>query len=226
MKLHILPPSPNSHGCIAIIKKLGLDIEIINAYGKTRTPEFLAINPCHTCPTLEFSDGSAVWESMAIMRYLCKSSPKGDAYYPTDPEEAAKIDMVMDWRQTTFSPCFPSIGYIIFGMPQSDEEAKKNFKILRDSHFKTLTSIFLKETKFCFSDTPTIADLSIAAILTLIKGRSKFWEAVPQEVKDYQQRVFDAFPETKENFDMLSTMCTEYSGDGADVSPLECCQSN
>ena len=50
MKLHILPPSPNSHGCIAVINSLGLkDIEIINAYGKTRTEEFLAINPCHTC---------------------------------------------------------------------------------------------------------------------------------------------------------------------------------
>ena len=28
MKLHILPPSANSHGCIAIVKDLGMDVEV------------------------------------------------------------------------------------------------------------------------------------------------------------------------------------------------------
>ena len=88
--------------CIAIVKHLKLDskIEIVNAYGKTRSPEFLAINPCHTCPTLELDDGnnSAIWESCAIMRYLCLSNKDGEDLYPSDPILRGKIDMVMDWR--------------------------------------------------------------------------------------------------------------------------------
>ena len=28
MKLHVLPPSANSHGCIAVVKDLGMDIEV------------------------------------------------------------------------------------------------------------------------------------------------------------------------------------------------------
>jgi len=221
-KLHILPPSANSHGALATLRELGIEnIEIVNAYGKTRAPEFLAMNPCHTCPTLEFGDGVAIWESCAIMRYLCRSIPSGDKLYPKDLKAAARIDMVCDWRQTSMYNCIPAIGYGIFGMEQSDEEAQKQFKNLIDEHFKTLTEVFLKDNKFCYSDTPTIADLAIAPSLTFIKARSKFWDAVPQEVKDYHARVLGSFPHTKENFDMLDTMCTEYSGAGADLSPLE-----
>lgn len=106
-------------------------------------------------------------------------------------------------------------------MELSDEDAQKQFKKLIDEHFKTLTEVFLKDSKFVYSDTPTIADLAIAPSLTFIKARSKFWDAVPKEVKDYHTRVLQNFAHTKENFDMLDTMCTEYSGPGADLEPLE-----
>lgn len=220
MKLHILPPSSNSHGPIAVVRKLKVDIEEINAYGKTRTPEFLAINPCHTCPTLELDeDKGAVWESCAIMRYLCVTAENGNELYPSDPELRAKIDMVMDWRQTGMYPCISDIGYVIFGIPCSDDKAKADFAKLLEEHFTVLTDIYLKDTKFCFSDTPTIADLAVAPPLTFIKARGKFWEKVPKAVKEYHARVLEAFPETKENFDMLDGMCTGHKGDGADLEP-------
>ena len=114
--------------------------------------------------------------------------------------------MVMDWRQTSLYPCMPAIGYIVFGHPQKDEEAQKSFDKLKDQHFKTLTDVFLKDTAFCYSDKPTIADLAIAPCLTFIKARPKFWEAVPSKVKEYHARVLEAFPETKEHFGMLDGM--------------------
>ena len=94
-----LQSAANSHGCIAIVRHLKLEdkIEIVNAYGKTRTPEFLAINPCHTCPTLELDgDDGAIWESCAIMRYLCLNNDGGEELYPADPVLRGKIDMVME----------------------------------------------------------------------------------------------------------------------------------
>mmetsp|Transcript_2896 Transcript_2896/g.6107 ORF Transcript_2896/g.6107 Transcript_2896/m.6107 type:complete len:223 (+) Transcript_2896:140-808(+) len=222
MKLHVLPPSANSHGCIATLKHLKLDskIEIVNAYGKTRSPEFLAINPCHTCPTLELdgSDG-AIWESSAIMRYLCVNNEGGEDLYPADPALRGKVDMVMDWRQTGFAPCIPAIAYIIFGMEQSDEEAKKSFANLVDEHFPVLLDVFLKDTPFCFSDKPTIADLAIAPLITFLKARKAFWAKVPEKVKEYHTRVLEAFPDTKENFDMLDGMATGFDGKGADLEP-------
>ena len=154
------------------------------------------------------------------MRFLCKKFDTEGELYPTDDiVKAGKIDMVMDWRQTSMYTCLPDIGYVIFGMTMSDEKAKADFKKLVDEHFKTLVEVYLKDTPFCFSDKPTIADLAVAPALTFIKARAKLWEAVPDAVKEYHARVLEAFPGVAENFKMLDDMCTGFSGEGADIEP-------
>mmetsp|Transcript_67160 Transcript_67160/g.187977 ORF Transcript_67160/g.187977 Transcript_67160/m.187977 type:complete len:221 (+) Transcript_67160:106-768(+) len=220
MKLHYLPPSANSHGPLGVVKALKMDVELENCYGKTRTEEFIKMNPCHTAPTLELDDGTAIWESNTVMRVLCGlAGEKGEALYPTETIQRAKIDMVMDWRQATMYPKLPAIGYIAFGMPCDDAKAKTDFATLLDEIFPVLTGTFLKDTQFIFSDKPTIADLSVAPPLIFIMARSKFWAKVPQEVKDYQTRVFEAFPDIKENFDMLVGMCEACTGESAEMEP-------
>jgi glutathione S-transferase len=211
----------NSHGPIAIVKALGLDdVEIVNAYGNTRSDEFIKMNPCHTAPTLELDDGTAIWESATVMRYLCNiSGEKGETLYPKDPFKRARVDMALDWRQTSYYPPLQSIGYIVFGMSQDDAQAQADFKKLVDEIFPVLTGTFLKDTKFIYSDTPTIADLSVAPTLTFIKARKNFWAKVPDEVKDYYTRVLEAFPGAKENFDMLEGMCDGCSAEGHDLEP-------
>lgn len=115
--------------------------------------------------------------------------------------------------------CIPAIAYIVFGMPQKDEDAKESFAKLMEEHFPILLNVYLKDTPFCYSDKVTIADLSIAPVLTFLKCRKHFWAKVPEKVKDYYSRVLEAFPDTKENFDMLDGMCTGYDGEGADCEP-------
>jgi len=219
MKLHVLPPSGNSHGPIAVVRKLGLDIEIVNAFEKTRTDEFIKMNPCHTCPTIELDDG-AIWESNAVMRFLVLTAGKdGETLYPNDAIIRGKLDTAMDWRTSVLYPLLPDIGYIVFGYPTSDTGAKEAFKKLLDEVFPVLTGTFLKNTKFIYSDTPTIADLSIAPSLTFIQARKHFWAKVPQEVKDYHTRVLEAFSETREYFNMLTHMTEEVTGEKADLEP-------
>jgi glutathione S-transferase len=72
-------------------------------FGKTRTPQYLALNPNGTVPTL--LDGSFVlWESNAILRYLAggQQSP----FYPADPARRALADQWMDWQLGVLSPAF------------------------------------------------------------------------------------------------------------------------
>ena len=110
----------------------------------------------------------------------------------------------------------------MFGVKVDDAKAKEDFKKLCDEHFPILLDAFLKNTKFCYSDTPTIADLGVAPLLTLIKGRPKFWEAVPEGVKEYHARVLEAFPEADEYFTMLDGFATAFAEkkeNGADAAP-------
>jgi glutathione S-transferase len=206
---------------MVLVSALGLDIKTENCAGKTRSEEFMKINPCHCVPTLELDDGTVVWESNAVLRTLCAiAGDEGDAYYPKDVSARAKIDLALDWRQCQLYTRLLSIGYIAFGIPSDDDKAKADFKVLQEEVFPVLVKTFLKDTKFVYSDTPTIADLAIAPPLVFLKARKRFWKLVPQEVKDYQVRVFEAFPSSNEHFAKITAMaegCTAEAG--AELDP-------
>ena len=55
VNLHIIKPSVNNMCVRVLIRAAKLDITEVDAYGKTRTPEFLAMCPAHLTPFLEDS---------------------------------------------------------------------------------------------------------------------------------------------------------------------------
>jgi glutathione S-transferase len=57
---------------------------------ETRTPEFIAINPRHTVPTI-VDDGHAVWESLAVLEYLDERFTTGPKLFPGDVKERARV---------------------------------------------------------------------------------------------------------------------------------------
>ena len=116
-------------------------------------------------------------------------------------------------------PSFYHIAYCLFGAAVDEDKAKEDFKKICDEHFPVLLDTFLKDTKFCYSDTPTIADLGVAPLLTLIKGRPKFWAKVPEGIKEYHASVLEAHPGADEYFKMLDGLATSYDGPGADAEP-------
>lgn len=69
-----------------------------SGFRATDTPEFLALNPNAMVPVL--IDGDFVlWESHAIIRYLC-AAYGGGALYTAAPRDRARIDQWMDWQAT------------------------------------------------------------------------------------------------------------------------------
>ena len=96
--------SINVRKVVLCAKVLGLDFERIDAglsYGVVNTPDYRAKNPNGLVPLLEDGDFT-LWESNAIVRYLC--AREGSPLYPKDLQRRADAERWMDWQQTTLNP--------------------------------------------------------------------------------------------------------------------------
>lgn len=87
------------------LDELALPYERIDAggpYGRNNTPEYKAMNPLGVVPTLE-EDGAALFESNAIIRYLCNRHAPGYALYPAAPAARGLVDGWLDLQQTALT---------------------------------------------------------------------------------------------------------------------------
>jgi glutathione S-transferase len=90
-----------------LVDELRLPHEHIDAggrFGGLDAPGFLAMNPHGKVPVIE-DDGTVVWESHAILRYLA-ARHGGARWWPDDPAERSLAERWMDWSQTTLQPAF------------------------------------------------------------------------------------------------------------------------
>ncbi len=88
-----------------LLEELGLPYErtdLGGPFGGNDTPEYRAINPNGVVPTLVEGD-FVLWESNAIVRYLCAANAPGSPMWPDDLKARASIDRWMDWQQTTLN---------------------------------------------------------------------------------------------------------------------------
>ena len=97
--------SSNVMKVVWLLEELGLPydrIDLGGPFGGTDTPEYRAMNPNGVVPTL-VEDDFVLWESNAVIRYLCAANAPGDAMWPDDPRARGSIDRWMDWQQTTLN---------------------------------------------------------------------------------------------------------------------------
>ncbi len=76
--------------------------DIGGPFGRNKDPEYLALNPNGTVPTI-VEDGFSMWESNAIVRHLASRHGVG-TLWPKDAHERAHADQWMDWQQTVVNP--------------------------------------------------------------------------------------------------------------------------
>jgi glutathione S-transferase len=97
---------PISGNCLKVkytAEKLGLPYEWRNINvlkNETRTPSFLAMNPMGQVPAVVLTDGRALAQSNAIIRYLAN----GSSLLPRDAYQAAKVDELLFWEQYSHEP--------------------------------------------------------------------------------------------------------------------------
>ena len=91
--------------------EIGIEYERIDwggPFGGNDDPEYRRKNPNGRVPTLEEEDGFTLWESGAVVRYLCTKYSMG-SLCPEDLRKRAESDKWMDWstlNQASFNPAY------------------------------------------------------------------------------------------------------------------------
>jgi glutathione S-transferase len=183
--LSILRPSVNNLAARVLVRAAGLEFEETDVWGRKSTPEFLAKDPADLTPLLE-EEGlpkGSLWESCAIMQYLCNKHGL-DRFYPSDPGERAMVDSAMFYLTGTFYPLLTRATYPTLGFPQypgeigssqevDDELKAKAQQEATDALAAPLDAFrawFLDDRPFVGGDHPSIADIRWAVTLEFLRA--------------------------------------------------------
>lgn len=99
LDFYYFPISPYCRSVLLTARALGVDlnlkqVDLMN--GEQLKPEYIAMNPQHTVPTLVDGD-LTLWESRVICTYLVSQYGKDDTLYPKDPKARARVDAILHY---------------------------------------------------------------------------------------------------------------------------------
>ena len=208
--LSVLLPSVNNLTARIFVRAAGLDFEELDVWGKKSTPQFLSKDPADLTPLLEESGlpKGALWESCAIMQYLCNKHDL-DRFYPKDPGERAMVDSAMFYLVGTFYPLVARATYPTLGFPQYAGEvatseagddmkakAQKDAEEALAGPLEAFRAWFLEGRTFVGGDHPSIADMRWAATLEFLRGIDYEFPAWAEEyMSAVESALGDAYSE-------------------------------
>jgi glutathione S-transferase len=182
IKLHVIKPSVNNMSARVFVRAANLDFSEDDVFGKTRSEEFLGKNPAHLTPMMEAADlpKGVVWESCAIMQYLCNAHHL-DRFYPTAAAPRAMVDSAMFYIIGTLYPYVARATYPALGFPQYAGEvgASDADATAKDSAQKAAIAavaeplevfhrFYMDGKPFIGGADPSIADIRLAATLEFL----------------------------------------------------------
>lgn len=166
-----ITPSCRAVQMLAMHLNIELKEVTVRCYIDTRTEKFRKINPCHTLPVID-DDGFILWESRAIMQYLCNRYAPHCDLYPSDPQQRATVDRLLNFDLKSLSHAVMAVHYE-FTFP-GEYSASRGEKMVAVTDALTLLEIFLINRHYVACDHLTIADLSILASVTLLEVAVEF----------------------------------------------------
>ena len=143
------------------------------AFGVVKTPAYLQMNPNATVPVID-DDGFVLWESNAIVRYLCAKHSLA-RLYPTDLRQRFDAERWMDWQQTTLNPASrPGFWQLIRTSPE-----QRNAKLIAESNaavesLMAALDAHLAQHAFMLGEGFTMADIPLGCEVHR-------WFSLPQE---------------------------------------------
>lgn len=176
MKLYFHPMSGNSRRARLVIDHLKVPCEqvlIDLTKGEQKQPAHLARNPNGRVPVLEVEPiGNAaggapveLWESRAIMQYLCDISPSQDLM-PTEALAKADVNRWLSWDAMDMAPALTILVYenVVKGFGgQQPDPAQVERGLGMFAKAAGVLNAHLAGKKWIAQDKLTLADYSIAS---------------------------------------------------------------
>jgi glutathione S-transferase len=196
LKLSMLKPSVNNMTVRVFARGAGFDAAETDAWGHTRSPEYLARNPAHLTPMIEDKGlpRGVLWESCAIMQYLANKHGL-EKFYPKAPAKRAMVDSAMFYLIGTLYPyvaraTYPTLGFPHYAgevghsdaHPDKKSEAQKAAMAAIAEPLEVFHSFFRDGKPFIGGKNPSIADIRLAATLEFL---AVIDYALPKWAKEY-----------------------------------------
>jgi glutathione S-transferase len=142
--------------------ELGLAFERIDvggAFGKTDTSDYRAMNPTGLVPTLQ-EDAFTLWESNAILRYLCHAYAPHSPLWPQEPHARANIDRWMDAQQTVFNRPMSAVFWGLVRTPPDKQDMAAIAQSIADTAKAwAMVEAELSRHDYVAGDTFTLCDI-------------------------------------------------------------------
>jgi glutathione S-transferase len=186
MKLYNVAYSGNSYKVRLLLAQLDISYDIVEVdilRGKSRTPEFLKLNPNGRTPVLDDS-GFVIAESNAILAYLAR----GTRFLPEDRKNWARVFQWMFFEQYSHEPFIATSRFWLQHKPESPERSAL-VASKRDGGWAALKVMeeHLSRSDFFVGDY-SIADIALFAYTHVSHEGGFALDGFPQ-VRDWIQRV-------------------------------------
>lgn len=175
LKIYGYAQSINVRKVLWACEEIGLAFEREDwggAFRSTSEPQFWALNPVGMVPVID-DDGTVVWESNVIVRYLAASRNRTDLL-PAEPALRARVEQWMDWQASDFNNswrvCFQAL---VRRNPTFQDEAAISASVnLFNQMVGVIDAELSRSCAYIAGESFTVADIAIG--LSLHR-----WQSVP-----------------------------------------------
>jgi glutathione S-transferase len=162
LRLYDYFESGNAYKVRLLLAQLGIPFERVELdilKGETRTPAFLAKNPNHRIPLLEWPDGRTLAESNAILFHLAEGTP----FLPEDRFARAQALQWMFFEQYSHEPYVAVVRFWHFSGQVEQHRAELATKMERGYHALGVMETHLTKHSFFAGERYSIADIALYA---------------------------------------------------------------
>jgi glutathione S-transferase len=162
LRLYDYFESGNAYKVRLLLAQLGIPFERVELdilKGETRTEAFLAKNPNHRIPLLEWPDGRTLAESNAILFHLAEGTP----LLPEDRFARAKALQWMFFEQYSHEPYVAVVRFWHFSRQVEAHRFELAAKVEQGYHALGVMEAHLDEHAFFAGERYSIADIALYA---------------------------------------------------------------